>query len=185
MRKTSIINLYGGPGTGKSTSAAFLYYLMKEGGLNVELVREYVKDWVWEKRVISNYDQFYLLGKQIRRESMLYDKVDYIVTDSPIFQGLYYANAYSPEHVKIGVQAATYAFYKQAQADGHRHYHVFLQRSKPYNPSGRYQTLEEAVEIDRGIKEMLEKYGMQHIDCSTDQEQLRGLLSAIRSETGV
>jgi pantothenate kinase len=43
--KTTIINVYGGPGAGKSTSAAYLYYLLKVAGKNVELVREYVKDW--------------------------------------------------------------------------------------------------------------------------------------------
>lgn len=72
QNKTTIINLYGGPGAGKSTSAAFLYYLLKANGFNVELVREYVKDWAWEKRVITNYDQIYFLGKQVRRESLLY-----------------------------------------------------------------------------------------------------------------
>jgi hypothetical protein len=73
---TRIINLYGGPGTGKSTSAAFLYYLLKNDNVNAELVREYVKDWAWEKRSINTYDQLYLLGKQIRKESLLYGKTD-------------------------------------------------------------------------------------------------------------
>lgn len=185
MRQTTIIDFYGGPGTGKSTSAAYLYYLMKDAGLSVELVREYVKDWAWEKRQVSNYDQFYLFGKQIRRESMLYEKVDYIITDSPIFQGLYYAEKYSPEHVRLGIEAATYAFYKQAHADGHNHYHVFLQRSKPYNPEGRYQSLEEAQLIDQGIKDLLDRCSMPHIDCGTGQDDLRGLLAGIRAHTGV
>ena len=88
-KKTTIINLYGGPGTGKSTSAAYFYYLLKAQGKNVELVREYVKDWAWEGRKISTYDQIYFLGKQVRRESMLYGKVDWIVTDSPIMMNLY------------------------------------------------------------------------------------------------
>jgi tRNA uridine 5-carbamoylmethylation protein Kti12 len=87
-RKTTIINLYGGPGTGKSTSAAYLYYILKAEGHNVELVREYVKDWAWEGRQISTYDQIYFLGKQVRRESLLYGKVDWIITDSPVMMNL-------------------------------------------------------------------------------------------------
>lgn len=35
---TKIINLYAGPGAGKSTSAAFIYYLLKDQGL-----KEYIK----------------------------------------------------------------------------------------------------------------------------------------------
>lgn len=185
MRKTTVIDLYGGPGTGKSTSAAFLYYLMKDAGLSVELVREYVKDWAWEKRHVSNYDQFYLFGKQIRRESMLYEKVDYIVTDSPVFQGLYYTERFCAPHVVAGIDAATRSFYKQAEADGHRHYHVFLQRSKPYNPEGRYQSLDEAREIDEGIKALLDRHNIIHFDCGTGQEELKGLLAAIRANEGV
>lgn len=66
-RKTTIINLYGGHGSGKSTSAAYYYYVMKKDGLNVELVRQYVKDWAWEGRKITTNDQIYFLGKQVRR----------------------------------------------------------------------------------------------------------------------
>ncbi len=55
--KTTIINLYGGPGAGKSTSAAYLYYLLKCQQENVELVREYVKKWAWENRPCGVYDE--------------------------------------------------------------------------------------------------------------------------------
>lgn len=155
-RKTTIINLYGGPGIGKSTSAAFLYYLLKEEGKNVELVREYVKDWAYEKRTITTYDQIYFLGKQVRRESMLYGKVNWIITDSPVFMNLYYASKYCSKLVSAGVHAGTVSFYQQAQEDGHNHIHILLKRNKPYSVHGRYQTESEAVEIDSGIKLMLQ-----------------------------
>ena len=59
MGTTTIINLYGGPGAGKSTSASDLFVILKERGVNAELAREYVKRWAWERRGISPYDQFY------------------------------------------------------------------------------------------------------------------------------
>src|SRR5579885_3619982 len=92
--KTTIINVYGGPGAGKSTSAAYLYYLLKVAGKNVELVREYVKDWAWEGRKFGAYDEIYFLGKQVRHESMLFGKVDWIVTDAPVYMTAYYASIY-------------------------------------------------------------------------------------------
>src|SRR5256885_11799690 len=95
-RITTIFDLYGGPGTGKSTSAALMYAMLKQKGVNSELVREYVKDWAWDDRKINTYDQLYLMGKQIRRESMLYGKVDAIVSDSPVMMGIYYSGRYSP-----------------------------------------------------------------------------------------
>ena len=48
--KPLVINLYGGPGTGKSTTAAHVFALLKQRDVNAELVREYAKDIVWEGR---------------------------------------------------------------------------------------------------------------------------------------
>ncbi len=39
--------MFGGPGTGKSTSAAGLFFKMKLAQMEVELVTEYAKDLVW------------------------------------------------------------------------------------------------------------------------------------------
>jgi len=47
---TKYINIFGGPGAGKSTTAALLFAEMKSGGFKVELVTEVAKDFVWEDR---------------------------------------------------------------------------------------------------------------------------------------
>lgn len=169
---TTIYNLYGGPGTGKSTSAAYLYYRLKAAGKNAELVREYVKDWAWEGRKISTYDQLYFTGKQIRRESLLYGKTEVIVTDSPVMMGILYSQKFSPCSVAEGVKASTLAFYRQAAEDGHQHRHVFLKRTKPYNPSGRYQTEDQARELDAELKGMLQQLNIPFEECGTEEESL-------------
>src|SRR5579864_7162545 len=110
--KTTILNVYGGPGSGKSTSAAYLYYLLKCKGENAELVREYVKEWSWEKRPITAYDEIYFLGKQVRHESLLFGKVKWIVTDAPVYMTAYYANLYCSPVLASGIQQAAQAFYK-------------------------------------------------------------------------
>lgn len=182
MSHTTIINLYGGPAAGKSTSAAYYYYLLKAAGENVELVREYVKDWAWEKRSISTYDQIYFLGKQVRRESMLYGKVDWIVTDSPVMMNLYYAQRYCTETLAEGVRAATLAFYRQAKDDGHKHIHVFLKRTKPYISEGRYQTEAEAREIDTGIKQVLNGFKLPVMDTDADEAELLKIYKQITAQ---
>jgi len=180
MTKTTIINLYGGPGAGKSTSAAYYYYLLKTQGTNVELVREYVKDWAWEKRNITTYDQIYFLGKQVRRESMLYGKVNYVVTDSPVMMNLYYAQRYCSVSLAEGVRAATLSFYRQAADDGHRHVHVLLDRNKPYASEGRYQTEIEAKEIDGGVKRLLDDLKISYLTSTPDEAELSKLLEKIK-----
>jgi hypothetical protein len=175
-----VINLYGGPGTGKSTSAAYLFYLLKSQGKNAELVREYVKDWAWEGRNISTYDQIYLLGKQVRRESMLYGKVDFIVTDAPVMLGIYYASKFSPLSVSEGVRATTLSYYRQAAEDGHQHHHVFLERTKPYKQEGRFQNEEQAKQIDNGVYGMLSDLRIPLVRCGTQREDLDELLTTLK-----
>lgn len=179
MRKTTIINLYGGPGTGKSTSAAYLYYLLKIQHKNAELVREYVKDWAWEGRHISVNDQIYFLGKQVRRESMLHGKVDWIVTDSPVWMNSFYASYYCTDIIANGVNKLVRAFYKQTQDEGHEHIHVFLNRTKPYSTEGRYQSEAEAQGIDAGVRNMLAAYNVPFIESDVGEENLKLLLQKI------
>jgi hypothetical protein len=183
-KKTTVINLYGGPGAGKSTSAAYVYYLLKAAGENVELVREYVKDWAWEGRKIDTYDQIYFLGKQVRKESMMFGKVKWVVTDSPIFMNLYYASLYCTPILAAGVAAATLAFYQQTAEDGHKHIHVLLDRTVPYVSEGRYQSEAEAKAIDSGLKDMFNKYNIPFVNCSPDEEKLKVVTAGIVKQFG-
>ena len=84
MKTKRIICLYGGPGTGKSTTCAGLYYKLKMTGYNAEMNREYVKEWVWEGRNIQTGDQTYFFAKQARKERLyILQGLDFIITDSP------------------------------------------------------------------------------------------------------
>ena len=52
-----VINLVGGPGCGKSTTAAGLFYELKRRDYSVELVTEYAKSRVWEDSLRTLNDQ--------------------------------------------------------------------------------------------------------------------------------
>jgi len=86
MEKIRRICLFGGPGCGKSTTAAYVYSQLKRLGCSVELIQEYVKAWAYEKREVTSFDQVYLLAKQIRMEDLaLRNGVKFVVTDSPVY----------------------------------------------------------------------------------------------------
>lgn len=85
-----VLNFFGGPCLGKSTTAAGLFYKMKINGHNVELVSEYAKDMTWENRHNILKDQMYIFAKQNRKLERLRNKVDYVITDSPLVLGLGY-----------------------------------------------------------------------------------------------
>lgn len=150
-----IVNLYGGPGTGKSTTAAGVFCKLKMMDVNAELVTEYAKDKVWEESYKTLDDQIYVFGKQLHRIFRVRDKVEVVVTDSPLLMSLYYGknNTFISFHDLVRD-----VYYSMNSLD------VFLRRKKPFNPKGRIHTLSESKEIDSYLLDMLEE---EHIDFLT------------------
>jgi hypothetical protein len=143
---TTIVNFWGGPGSGKSIAAAQAYIDLSKLGYGVELIREYIKDWVWEDRKRFALDQTYIMGKQMRREQVCLGQLDFIVTDSPVWLSAFY-DEYYHDHGDV-IKNVVKEYYRQLRVDGHDIVHFFMRRSGPYNPNGRYETEEDALKID-------------------------------------
>lgn len=141
---TTLINLYGGPCSGKSTAAAYLFAKMKYLGLNVELVTEEAKDAVWEENQCRLESQEYLFGAQALKLARLRGKVDYIITDSPLPMQLYY-NKQLPEEKRIPHEAFKELIF--STMDQYRCFDVWLERGDWYEPTGRTQ--ESSAEADQ------------------------------------
>lgn len=147
---TLIVNFYGGPGAGKSTLAAGTFAALKNKGVNCELVFEYVKSWAWEKRSPSKYDELYIFGQQVRRETLLYGKVDVLLTDRPLRLSGYYARYFGQDGLGKAMDLACSELEVLALLDGHTFVNVMVERISKYNPEGRYQSEAEAEGIDKG-----------------------------------
>ena len=154
-----IINCYyGGPGAGKSTKAMELCADAKKEQRNVELVTEYVKQWVWENRKPVSLDQFYFFAKQSRKEYSLIGKVDEIFTDSPVSLIAYYTKVFGTTAQK-NLFIEMYKFYESNMTEqGCSFNHFWVHRKdRPYMPHGRFQTEEQAKEIDIDMRIFLAK----------------------------
>lgn len=157
---TQIINLFGGPGTGKSTTAAHLFALLKQDGVNAELVTEYAKDKVWEEsfKVLGN--QIYIFGKQYHKMFRLLGKVDVIVTDSPLLNSLYYSKG----------ENQTFSHLILDRHCSMANLNFFLKRVKPYQAAGRMQTAERAAQMDDEIKQMLDYNFIDYHEVVADKD---------------
>jgi hypothetical protein len=158
-----VVNLFAGPGTGKSTTATGVFSDLKLAGVNAEFVSEFAKDLVWEDRKAALSYQHYVIGKQMWKIERVRshvpengDPVEVIITDSPILFGLIYGKDYSEhweQHV-IEVFNSWHTLNFRLHRDSELH---------PYNPAGRTQTEDEAKALDEKIDRMLRVTGTPHI----------------------
>ena len=144
-----VVNLYGGPGTGKSTTAAGVFSGLKMRGCNVELVTEVAKDLVWGERMFDLSNQILVFGEQYHRLFRLKGKVECIITDSPLFLSVVYGEN----------ETDTFKALVQEKYNEFENVDIFLEREKEYNPIGRTQkTEEEAVEVDKKVIDGLQQF---------------------------
>ena len=152
---TIVINLYGGPGAGKSTGAAYIFSMLKLRGVNCELVTEYAKDKVWENNPTALKDQYYVFGQQHYRLNCLMGKVDVVITDSPLMLSAIYAKN-CPKLTEVCYEA----YSKCKNID------VMVHRTKPYNAVGRINTEAQSDMIAEQIEQLCSFYGitLNHIN---------------------
>jgi predicted ATPase len=173
-----IINLYGGPGTGKSTTAAGLFYRMKSKGYKVELVSEYAKDLTYDKRhnILKN-NQEYVFAKQLSKIRRLKDQVDYVITDSPLLMQLnYISEDYDLPILKELIKDAHDLFYNTE---------IFLKRDLEHHgfqEYGRNQTVEEAMLIDDNIHSLLLKSELSFHSIIVSSKTVDSILEIIESD---
>lgn len=159
---TTYINLFGGPGVGKSTTAAILFSEMKKKNMSVELVTEVAKDFVWEERFKTLTIQPYITMKQFRNLYRLKGSVDYVITDAPIMLGCVYADRFAPDFPKS---------YKNLLLDLHNEQlnpslNIYLKRTFRYDTTGRYQNEEEAKALDSDILNLFSEYHIDFVPCA-------------------
>lgn len=156
MRKTVIVNLYGAPGAGKSTGSAYIFGQLKMNNISVELVREFVKDKIYEKSEGVFNDQVYILGKQHFRQTNVKGNVDVIITDCPLIIQAYYTDKYKFPYADELRQLVL----KLYSLENNINY--FVNRDKPYNPDGRFQTEADSDSISGNLKEYLDNLGIEY-----------------------
>lgn len=171
--KSLIINLIGAPGSGKSTLAACLFGEMKKLGYSVDLVTEYAKELVWEDRIATFDDELYIFAKQNHRLFRLNGKVDFIVTDAPILQKLYYM----PK--EFDFSDLVIEVYNQ-----YENLNYFLSRKWwDFESNGRNQTADESKEIENIMISKLDSYNINYnrinSDSTTDDD-IKRILSDIK-----
>ena len=164
MKNTKIINLFGGPGVGKSTTAAKIYHELQMAGYECDLPYEFPKQVAWEDNRSQITDQLFIFAGQHRNIVRSYGKVDYIILDSPILLSLVYKNLYNE-----GFPSFLYGNNFDRMAldvfKGYNNINFNIERKSKseYIKEGRFQTYDESVKVDNMIVKTLVDNNIDYI----------------------
>lgn len=147
-----VVNLFAGPGAGKSTTGAMLYGMLQLAGYAAEYVPEFAKVLTWQNHTTALKDQLYLFAKQDHRLEVLRGQpLDFVIMDGPLLnaamyvQGDYFKN-FEPLVVEV--------------FNSYDNVNFFLERnrSKKYQRAGRSQDSEQAAQLCEQTLALLERY---------------------------
>lgn len=177
---TVVINLVGGPCCGKSTTAAGLFAALKlRSKQKVEIVTEVIKDYVYDENKMAMQDQVLITAQQNHRLFRLNGKVDFVVSDASLLNGIIYNDYYDdPDNISTEI---AYSLYQQYSNE------VFLLPRKPeYDQYGRTQTLEEAKLLDVMFVDTLEAMNIPFHDMReyTHEEMPEKILEILSAKYG-
>lgn len=156
---TTVINLFGGPGVGKSTIASGLFYHMKIAGYNAELTGEYVKGKVYEGAKYPFKDQLYTYACQNKLIRQMVGKVDYIICDSPLFLSVIYQVDETPLFTEFAVE----------NFNRYNNVNFLIKRNHKYQPTGRLHTEKQSCEISNNLEMKMQEYNVQYTSLSSGE----------------
>jgi hypothetical protein len=156
-----VINMFGGPSCGKSVTAWEVTAALKRAGINAEYVPEYAKAMTWEKRFAMLKEQNYIMAKQHRSLSRLRGQVDYAVTDGALLNSIVYADS----SVARSFNAMVWEHFNSFD-----NINFYFPRNPKftYQVAGRSQSLSEAQEYDRIIREIVPRPGTVFLNTESD-----------------
>jgi len=159
--KLKVINLFGGPGCGKSTTAAGLFHKMKVNGYNVEMITEYAKDMVWERQHPDRFtNQIFISSTQNNKQlNLVAHGVEYCITDSPVLMSaLYTPKDYYSHFLPLLLEVH----------DSYQNINFFLERNFEYVTIGRNKTELESILLAESIKDFLDANYIEYHDISAN-----------------
>ena len=179
---TKVVNIIGGPGCEKSMVSAAIILHMYLRNQSVETVPDYAKTLVWQQRNEGLKNQYQLAQRQFDMINTLDGQVKFLVNECALPQLLFYNENY--EHNVCDVEKTR----KQILAWYHQHQNIniVVKRSdKKYVHTGRFQTEEEAHEIDRKMRELLVREGIKYTEIEPNEQAIHHFATQIIKGHGV
>jgi len=173
MFSGNVVNIFAGPGAGKSTLSALLYSELKRQHVEVEYVNEYPKQLVYEENVLSLQNQILVFATQHHRIWTAARHNQIVITDSPILL----STLYNPD---------TSETFKDLILEMHNKFtnlNIVLKRVDSFHSmTGRIHSLRESIELDGQIRHLLQDHQMDYLEFDPQQDHIEPLVRLIKQE---
>jgi hypothetical protein len=175
--KTKVINFVSGPSCGKSLCSALIFAELKMRHLSCELVQEYAKQLVWQDRLDELDNQYQVSMEQYKMINAVKNKVEYIVTDSPLLLGLFY-NRYHKNNVSNVNKTEEMILNKIKEFDN---IYILLERNDEFKfeKEGRIHSEEESKMIDKKMEELLKEFGFKYLKIKSSKDNIENMVKYI------
>lgn len=176
MEKKLLVNLFSGPGGGKSLVSAELYQELKKRHYETELVSEFAKECVLEGNLNAIKNQIYLFGCQLYRQECAYDVAQITITDSPLLLNCIYNPDYSEHLVNLVFE----------QHCNFNNLNIMLNRgdNHEHSMSGRIHSLTESIQIDKQIRHLLDSTETPYVTHDNFKTTILDVVNIIESKLG-
>ena len=151
-----VINLYAGPGAGKTTQAHDLMAFLKKEGYNVDMIPEYAKQLVYQESKDLSTDQISIFANQLKPYKYLGNHIDIAIAECPLALSVVYNRHY---------QIEDNPYFDQFVMHEHKRFdniNIYLKRETEYKQEGRYQDEDGAIQIDNKTQAMLKEFRMDY-----------------------
>ncbi len=183
MSGSYVVNFIASPGTGKTLMAALTFAALKCEHNTCELVQEFAKELVWKEEYETLNNQWYVSENQYKRLKSVYKKVKFVVTDSPLFLGVYYNRNY-PDNVCNVEKTEKMILQKIKEFNN---IYIFLKKNEefPFENIGRVHNEQQSLKIQNDLKEILEEFGISFLEVKSDANAVGDIVKYIHDSASL
>jgi nicotinamide riboside kinase len=171
-----VVNIFGGPGTGKSTLAAQIFAQLKMQHIEAACPEEHAKLAIWSGQPWLLDEQAILLGRTWETLSALVGRVDVVICDSPLLL----CSVYAGEREPLSFHNFVIDLHKRT----HR-LNLFIERplDQAYSTNGRRENEDQALVMDQRIKAALRDAQEPFLEVSTTDDIVPHIRAALPMPT--
>ncbi len=162
---TQVVNVIGGPGCDKSLITAAIIVFLKLREKTIEVIPDFAKSLVWQQNFEVLKNQYFIAQRQFEMLSLLDGQVQFLVTECSLPQVLFYNENYLDNICDIEkTRKQILEWYNQCN-----NINIFVERGdRKYIRTGRFQDEEQARNVDRGMRELLDREALPYTVLPSD-----------------